>query len=143
MTAPDAVPPVAVVIVGGTCTIEHAFESVFGVDAVHMTDDMADAYAVLEEFPDAWLGYGPDTFGPAVTRQRDRIERDRVFMVTDADVNDLESLAWDDRRRLVWQAGIAWRVAWVVDVSAPSAVLAFEERISEYQARFDAPPTGG
>lgn len=125
-------------------------EQLTALDGVMVEDDLVIAAGLLELHPGAFLIYGENLFGDAVTGQPVLLlpeQRDgarpipRVMVVMDLNPTAmLDDLRWDDPRRLAMQAGIRLRAGRVVDASAVGVWVALDVLLD---GPVDTPNTGG
>jgi len=125
-------------------------ERLAGMNGVIVVPDLVTAAGVLEDWADAYVIYGEDLFGAAVTGmpvfllpdQHDGYH-ERVLVLTDIDPRHTESLAWDDPRRLAPQAGVRLRALRLVDVSSSGAWLSLDALLDGNPPGVDTPRLGG
>lgn len=113
-------------------------DSLGGMDGMVVVPDLVTAAGVLDDWPRAYVLYGEDLFGAAVTgmpvflfdEQPDDWQR-RVMVIVDANPGKVDDLAWDDARRLVGQAAVRLRARRIVDLSEPAAWESLDKILNE------------
>jgi hypothetical protein len=125
-------------------------EPLAAMAGVVVVPDLVTAAGVLDDWPTAYVIYGEDLFGAAVTGlpvflipDQDQGYHDRVIVLMDVDPRHTDALSWDDARRLAPQAGVRLRARRLVDVSSSGAWLSLDALLDGNPPGVDTPREGG